>query len=66
MKLVNIVGLTFSVIGSILVGLIAQEGIPKQGEMIKAPKFKLTKAGWILVILGFILSLIVAIADIFA
>lgn len=61
LKLLNITGLSFSTFGSILVGFISQKGIPKKGEPIRAPKYRVAIAGWILIIFGFILSLIAAI-----
>lgn len=61
LKWINIIGLSLSVFGSILVGLIAQGGVPKKGDPIKAPKYKTTYCGWIFIILGFLISLIVAI-----
>ncbi|KMT22958.1 hypothetical protein [Clostridium cylindrosporum] len=61
-KIVNITGLTLCVLGSIIVGLITTKGRPKPGQVVRFPNYKLDRIGWILIILGFSLSLIAAIS----
>ena len=58
MNLCMIIGLVFSIIGTILTGFIASNGIPRKGEQIKAPKCKTSYVGRGLILLGFILQII--------
>ena len=60
MKWLNVIGLGLSFVGSIMTGLIAQRGIPKKGQLIKAPRLKVSVCGWILIALGFLVSLVAA------
>jgi hypothetical protein len=60
-KVLYISGMSISIIGTILVGFVAPGGIPKRGDPINAPKRKISFAGWVTILLGFILMLISAI-----
>ncbi len=60
-KVLQIAGASFSVIGSILVGLLSQGGIPKKGDPIRAPNRLVSVVGWILIIFGFLVSLVLGI-----
>jgi hypothetical protein len=37
-----------------MLGFISTGGVPKRGDPIKAPNYKLASIGWIIIILGFI------------
>lgn len=58
MKLLTVLGLLLSTIGSVMVGLIANRGIPKKGDIIKAPNVNISFWGWLLIIFGFLFQLI--------
>jgi hypothetical protein len=47
-----------SMIGTFLVGFYGARGIPKAGDLIKAPRQKSTKVGWLLIFGGFLLNLV--------
>ena len=63
MKLLIILGLLFSIAGTLLTGLIAPGGIPKPGEIIRAPNAKLSCLGWCFLMFGFILQLLYVICE---
>ena len=61
MKCLMITGLVFSIFGTVITGFIAQGGVPKSGEIIKAPNRKLIFFGWSLLLLGFVAQLIATV-----
>lgn len=61
MKCLMIIGLSLSLAGTIIVGFIAQNGIPKRGEKIKAPDGKITYFGWGLMVIGFAAQIIATV-----
>ena len=60
MKWLNVIGLGLSFVGSIMTGLLAQRGVPQKEQVIEAPRFKVSVCGWILIALGFLVSLVAA------
>lgn len=58
LKYLGILGAFSSFVGTILVGFVAQGGIPRKGQMIKAPNYTNSVIGWGLIALGFLLALI--------
>ena len=54
----SISGLFFNIAGTILVGFVSQGGIPKKGQRIKAPKWRVAFLGWGAVLVGFFLQLL--------
>lgn len=57
-KNIQILSSLFSIVGSIIVGLLATKGIPKKYEIVRAPSWIGTIIGWACIALGFILNLI--------
>lgn len=55
-KIVLLIGLILSIVGSILTGLIAKGGIPKRGDIIKADQMQCAAIGWIFMIAGFVMQ----------
>jgi hypothetical protein len=58
LKMLTIIGLSLSLIGSVLVGFVGARGIPKAETAIRAPRYKVTLTGWGLIILGVALQII--------
>ena len=63
MKWLMALGLTISIIGTVMAGFIAPRGIPRKGTRIDAPMEKLSYVGWSLILLGFILQLVSTIIE---
>jgi len=57
-KTLGLAGPIVSFVGTVIVGLYATRGIPKKGDKIRAPKAGWTKLGWVLIGLGFFISII--------
>lgn len=57
-KIIGIIGAIISIIGTFIVTVIAVRGIPKEGDLIKAPSLKLTIVGWFFILFGFVFNLL--------
>jgi len=55
------IGQIIAFIGTILVGFVAQGGIPKRGDIIMAPNKNITYLGWIFISSGLLISLLLSI-----
>ena len=54
----SISGLIFNMVGTFLVGFASQGGMPKKGELVKAPIRWVSYLGWGFVFVGFFLQLL--------
>ena len=57
-KIVSVIGLIRKIIGTLLQGIVANRGIPREGEVIKAPNYKCSIWGWGLLCVGFLVSIV--------
>lgn len=57
-QVITLIGLAMNFLGTLLQGIVANKGIPKAGEVIKAPNYTYSICGWCLLSIGFLISMI--------
>lgn len=57
-KTLMMISSVVSMVGTFFAGYYGPRGIPKSGDIIRAPRPKATRFGWLCIFLGFLLNLV--------